>query len=509
MMNKVIAFALVCMMLLSAFPGFALEGMTPPPKPNGENMPTGNEPPDFMGNGNDPEMGMMPPDGRPPQGMGPMGNGEMTPPKPEGEGGMMPPGGFPGMPGGMQKEPTDYQAVLKITDQQSVSEPVVSEGDDENAIWVCGGELNFEGASVTRTSFASTGGDAASFYGIGAAILATEGQGTISNAKITTDAPGGTGLFAYGKGVLTISDSVVTTRQNTSGGIHVAGGGTLTARNVAVETHGESSAAIRSDRGGGIMLVTGGEYASFGEGSPAVYVTADITAEDAKLTANCSEALCLEGRNQVTLNRCVLSGNMKDLPQNDNTWTVILYQSMSGDAEDGKGVFTMTEGELISRNGGLFYTTNTESEINLTHVTITAAEDSEYFLRCTGNQNARGWGSVGQNGAICTLNATCQEISGNIVWDSISRLTVNMTEGSVLTGAVLQDESCAGNGGKGTCEVRIGSGCTWIVTADSILTSLENEGTLLDENGCTVTVKASDGEILFSGSGERTVTVSR
>ena len=46
-------------------------------------------------------------------------------------------------------------------------------------------------------------------------------------------------------------------------------------------------------------------------------------------------ALCLEGLNAVRLYDCTLSGDMPDQAQNDNTWTVILYQSMSGDAQVG------------------------------------------------------------------------------------------------------------------------------------------------------------------------------
>ena len=67
---------------------------------------------------------------------------------------------------------------------------------------------------------------------------------------------------------------------------------------------------------------------------------------------------------------CDLTGNMSDQDQNDNTWTVILYQSMSGDAEVGNSTFQMDGGSLTSQNGGVFYTTNTESTITLNDVDI-------------------------------------------------------------------------------------------------------------------------------------------
>mgnify|MGYP000671254344 FL=1 len=132
-------------------------------------------------------------------------------------------------------------------------------------------------STITRKSSDSTGGDNSSFYGVGAAVLTTDGTSYISNSTIDTDAAGAAGIFAYGDGVVYASDSSITTAQDTSGGIHVAGGGTLYAWNLTAETNGNSSAAIRSDRGGGTMVVDGGSYTSNGTGSPAIYSTADIT----------------------------------------------------------------------------------------------------------------------------------------------------------------------------------------------------------------------------------------
>ena len=163
---------------------------------------------------------------------------------------------------------------------------IASTGADENALLVTGG-------NVTVTD--STGGDSASFYGVGAAALVTGGTLTIENTEISTDAEGGAGVFACGSGVATVKNTVISTRRGTSGGIHVAGG-TLYAENLTVTTEDASSAAIRSDRGGGTMVVNGGSYTASGFGSPAVYVTADISITGATLTATGSEALCLEGK---------------------------------------------------------------------------------------------------------------------------------------------------------------------------------------------------------------------
>ena len=208
-----------------------------------------------------------------------------------------------------------YTAVNEYTEDTTVSgETLESTGTDEN-----GASVTLDNDTITRTSDSSTGGDNSSFYGVGAAVLATDGTAYVKDGSVTTDAAGGAGLFAYGDGTVYASGTTVKTTQDTSGGVHVAGGGTLYGWNLDVETNGESSAAIRSDRGGGTMVIDGGNYVSNGVGSPAIYSTADIAVSNASLTANGSEAVCIEGLNSIHLYDCDLTGNMSDLDQNDNT----------------------------------------------------------------------------------------------------------------------------------------------------------------------------------------------
>ena len=447
----------------------------PPAKPDGDNgeAPTGEKP-----------------DGEPPQG--------------DGQGG---PGGAPG---GQSQGVDSYDAANDYTEDTTVDgETLSSDGTDENAAHISeGAKVSIKNSTITRESSDSQGGDNSSFYGVGAAVLATDGEAYVSNSTIDTDSKGAAGLFAYGDGTVYASNDTITTKQDTSGGIHAAGGGTLYAWDMTVETNGESSAAIRSDRGGGKMVVNGGTYTSNGVGSPAIYSTADIAVNNATLAANGSEAICIEGLNSIHLYDSDLTGNMSDNEQNDCTWNVILYQSMSGDSEVGNSTFEMNGGSLTAKNGGMFYTTNTESTITLSDVNITYADDSEFFLKCTGNSNQRGWGESGANGADCLFTATKQEMQGDVVWDSISQLDFYMTDGSTLTGAVTDDESNAGNGGDGYCNLYIGEGCTWTVTGDSTLTGLSNSGTIVDEKGNAVTVKGTDGTVYVEGESDYTITVN-
>ncbi|MCC8126262.1 MAG: right-handed parallel beta-helix repeat-containing protein [Clostridiales bacterium] len=425
---------------------------------------------------------------------------------PENGGGQM--GGAPGGGGG-QSAPESYDAVTTFTeDTEESGQTYTSTGKDENAVLISdGASVTLRDFTLTRTSDESTGGDSSSFYGIGAGLLVSDGTATISGGTISTDADGGAGIFAYDKGMVYVSDTTITTKKGTSGGIHVAGGGTLYAENLTVETDGASAAAVRSDRGGGTMSVKGGTYTSNGSGSPAVYCTADITIEDAELTATGAEAVCIEGLNSLSLTNCVLTGDMPESSQNDCTWTVILYQSMSGDSEVGNSTFAMDGGSLISENGGLFYTTNTESTFSLKNVAITPSSSNDFFLKCTGNANERGWGQSGANGSDCIFTAEDQEMTGDVVWDSISTLEFTMSGASSLTGAFVQDESCAGDGGSGYANLTIGKDSVWTVTADSVLTSLTNSGTITGSDGKSVTIKGTDGTVYVTGDSAYTITV--
>lgn len=418
--------------------------------------------------------------------------------------------GAPGQggPDGQSQGVDSYTAANEYTEDTTVSnETIESTGTDENAALISSGaSVTLDNDTITRTSEDSKGGDNSSFYGVGAAVLATDGTAYVKDGSVTTDAAGGAGLFAYGDGTVYASGTIVKTTQDTSGGVHVAGGGTLYGWDLDVETNGESSAAIRSDRGGGTMVIDGGNYVSNGVGSPAVYSTADIAVSNATLTANGSEAICIEGLNSIHLYDCDLTGNMSDLDQNDNTWTVILYQSMSGDSEVGNSTFQMDGGSLTSENGGVFYTTNTESTITLNNVDINYNDDNEFFLQCTGNTNQRGWGQSGVNGADCHFTGISQDMQGDVIWDSISDLDFYLTEGSSLTGAVVDDESYAGEGGEGYCNVYVSADSTWTVTGDSTVSSLENEGTIVDSNGKTVTIQDTDGTVYVQGDSEYTIT---
>ncbi len=408
-------------------------------------------------------------------------------------------GGAPGGFGGSGEVTQGTSANTIDTDTTVYSSTYTSTGDDENALRVDGATVTLSGVTVNKSEGKSSNTEDGDFYGMNAALLATNGATlTIENSTITSSAQNGNGVFSYGSGTtVNISNSTIKTSADNSGGIQTTGGGTTNASNLTVETSGNSAAAIRSDRGGGTVNVDGGTYTSNGYNSPAVYSTANITVKNADLTANNSEALVIEGQNSIALENCTVTGNMSDdkgTSSDENVHNVMIYQSMSGDAEVGTSSFSMTGGSLTGKNGDLFYITNTHSVITLSGVALTNEDADANLMTISGNSASHGWGTAGSNGAQVELTADSQTLEGKIVVDSISTLNMTLQNGSSFTGTInIVDNAEGGTAVDDNAVVTIGSGCTWTLTGDCTLTSLTNDGTI-NFNGYTITL--ADGTVL-------------
>ena len=117
---------------------------------------------------------------------------------PDGAPGGTRPDGVPGgMPGGSSSAVSEWEAVYEVKEDSTEENGVYdSTGTNENAIHVSEGTLTLTDPTITRSSD-SAGGDEASFYGVGAAVLTTGGTTVISGGSITTEGNGAAGAFSY------------------------------------------------------------------------------------------------------------------------------------------------------------------------------------------------------------------------------------------------------------------------------------------------------------------------
>lgn len=442
-----------------------VQGMGEPPQMG--DMPEGEPPADGTSDGNQPpEMNGNKPDGAPQMGeevsysvgdidVSNISEGDMVKivldengnvisitkeemPKLGQQQGQQPGGGFGanGTDNGTAANNADDNAVLS---NMSFS----SENDDENALRADGVTVSLTYCTITKTG-SSSNTENGDFYGMNAALLAENGaQVTVTGGEVSTSAANGNGIFSYGSGtVVNVSGTKIRTAERNSGGIQTTGGGTVN--------------------------VKGGTYVTNGTGSPAIYSTADISVSDAVLTANNSEGIVVEGKNSVKLTDCTLSGKMQGTYNDDseNIQCIMIYQSMSGDADVGEAYFEANGGEITSLAGDMFYVTNTSCEIKLSGVKFNMADG--VFLRAVGNSSSRGWGKSGENGGDVKMTLTDQTVEGDIVVDEISSLDLDMS-GSVLTGAINADNS------DGNISVSLDENSTWNLTSDCYISSFEGD----------------------------------
>lgn len=386
-------------------------------------------------------------------------------------------------------EETAVKSAFSLTREDlAIDETISDDANESHAIIVDGATESYHNIEVTKTGDAD--GDEADFYGTNAAVYATNGATLdLADVIVTSGGTHANAVFSYGEGTtLNISHSIIETTGNCSGGIMVTGGGTINATDLAVHTTGNSSAAIRSDRGGGTQNVTGGTYQTDGTGSPVIYSTADVYVTDATLTSTSSQGVVVEGKNSVTLTDVDLTASNTSKNSDKSSWyqAVMIYQSMSGDAAEGEASFTMDGGSLTNLNGDIFFVNNTVATINLTNADIVNDDSEGVFLRAA----AAGWGNEGSNGGHVTINASNQNINGDLVVDDVSELNLYLSDGSTMTGAVNAD-----NAGKVYVELKGGS--TWKLTGDSYITSLTCDAGAIDLNGYTLYV---DGVAYEAGS---------
>ena len=324
-------------------------------------------------------------------------------------------------------------------------------------------------ATATKTTFAKNGGNTSddgqsNFYGLNGAVVAQGGSSlSLQGVTVASDADGANAVVSTGNGtVVTAKNIAIHTKQNSSRGLHATYGGTIVADNVDVTTEGAHCAAFATDRGEGTVTVNGGKAATAGEGSPVIYSTGAIAVKNLVGKATGSEMAVIEGKNSITLEKVTLTGGTKN--GRETGCGIMLYQSMSGDADEGTSVFDAKNSVLNSTSdGSFFYVTNTNAVIKLQNTVL--AQTGSILLRASGNNSERGWGKRGANGGTVTLTTTKQKLTGDIETDGISVISLDFANGTNFTGAINTQNA-------GTVNLTLAKGAKLTLTADSYVNEL-------------------------------------
>ena len=308
----------------------------------------------------------------------------------------------------------------------------------------------------------TTNDDNSNFRGQNAVVLVTGGsQTSIKDSNITSNSIGSNSVFATGEGsVINVENTNIHTKGDSSRGLDATYKGTVNGKNLTITTEGAHSATLATDRGEGTITAEAAKLTTSGAGSPVIYSTGNITANNINGVANNSEIGVIEGKNSITLTNSNVTGYKGN--------GFMLYQSFSGDAESGIARLKAENNTLTTHGTGAFiYVNNTTAETDLTANTILMPNTTTLVKAAADSR----WGKDGENGGHLTLRASNQELSGNIVADSISTVALDMTNGSSLVGAINTDNTAK------EVTLKLSKDSTWTLTGDSYVKSLTNEDT--------------------------------
>lgn len=362
-----------------------------------------------------------------------------------------------------------------VTSKKTLTSEYSSTKEDESVVLVKDeGKATIKNATINKKSGDSTNTENSEFYGVNSGILVqSNSKATIKKSKIKTSAKGSNAVFSTGNNSkVYVSDTTIeTTGESSSRGLDATYGGYIEANNVDITTKGGSSATLATDRGEGTVKATDSKLETNGSGSPVIYSTGDISISNTEGVANSSQMVVVEGKNTATVTNSKLiasgKGNRKDIDQAG----IMIYQSMSGDASEGVGTFNATNSSLtiqsnsdVYKTAPMFFITNTDAVINLENTKLSYG--SNILLSSKGTEE---WGTEGSNGGNTTLNATNQELEGNIEIDKISTLNINLSNNSTIKGTINKDNTAK------NIKIKLDKSSKLVLTGDSYITALENE----------------------------------
>ena len=487
---------------------------TRPEIPDGQNMPELPEGQEM------PEM----PNGQPPNGFpgGDSSNGSF----PGGSSnGSFPGGGFPGgsFGGGANTQEYDYKGTntgtltADGTEQTSEGETIDSSEADKNAVLaVNGATLTVKNATITKSGD-DTNGDNCNFYGLNSSVLAV-GESTrlyLSESKISSTSEGSNGVFATDGARVFVNDTeITTTTGGNSRGLDATYGGVIYGNALTISTEKDHCATLATDRGGGYISVTNSDLSTKGSGSPLIYSTGDIEVDNVTGTSSGSQIAGMEGYNRIIIYNSTLESTNDAISGSDPIKNgVILYQSMSGDADTSTSqtaIFNAADSTLKTSitDGAMFYVTNTTARVVLDNTKLDFDSSKVDLINASGN-DSNGWGTAGKNGGRLIFTGISQELSGNITADTISSIDFYLTNGSTWTGAASIVENSNGSTSEAPITINIDGTSKWTVAADTTISALnaEDGAAIVDGNGKTVTIVAN-GETVVEGESDITVTVT-
>ena len=323
---------------------------------------------------------------------------------------------------------------------------------DESGVYAAnGGALTLVNATIATTggSSSTTEPFASSMWGINSAVFAnSDGHVDFHGGSVTTTGYVAGGFFATCGGSLDIAGAAVRTTGDFSHGVDATYGGAADMTEVSVVTTGAHASALATDFGGGRLSAERVTAKTEGQWSAGVYIDwkGAIMATDSVFTAAKSEGGVIAGDGVIKLTNCAVSGGTNALFVH-NPITPVTDTSFVP-----TGVGVISGGSLSATGGAAIMVRDAQAAIAVQDGTVISSA-AGIIVEAKGKSK------------VC-FTAKGEVLAGALLADGTSSLEVTLAEASTLTGAI------------NAAALKLDAASTWTVTADSVLTSLSDEGAI-------------------------------
>ena len=351
--------------------------------------------------------------------------------------------------------------------------------DDVNGIKIDSNKLHYTGDKSAEYDLVSVKNSSETLFSGNTAVSPPDDSFTVSSGRVY------------------LQDMSLNNSADGCCGVRSGSKGSVFGWDMDVTTTGAASSPIYAERESGSMVISGGSYSSAGEDSPAALSKSVMAINGAELKGGKSEAVRVEDPAMMYLYGCKLSTDSSDAA------AVICGTDPFG--ADSKLSRLYVEGGSISAKNDAIFTTNCQSEVILHSTEVTS--ENGYLLNASSDPTRWGWGRKGCGGAKCSLTMIRENAEGDIGCDSLSELSVYLTDFSDYTGITAEYSAGENLGERGHITMNIDPGSAWIITGSCSVSKLHTAGEVKDINGRHAVITDRYGNILRDGKSPYTVTV--
>ena len=364
-------------------------------------------------------------------------------------------------------------AVIEVTKNENVSNlREISKEDNKSVIQVSNkAKYNATNLELTKESGKSTDFDSSTLYGLNSTFIAKEGSEIfLEDSKLSSSISYSSAFFATGlETTATLNNVELSTDKDNSSALNASSEAKIEISNSEIKTKGNNSDAIKTLDANSLININDSTIITEGQNSTLLYSKGKIEALNIKGTSNSYLAI-IEDRNSLELTNANLITNGQDKTINEYLGAFLIYSQESASASNN---YTSAKLDIIDSiieinkdsswydKTPLFYLTNTEANINITNTTLNYGSD--ILLKAVANSE---YGDIGDNAASVTLTATDQELTGEIIVDSNSKVRLNLNN-STYEGKINVDNLSA------NVDVTFDYDSRWELTGDSYINILQ------------------------------------